>query len=211
MEKKITSINQSNCMEFPELRFFAAIGIISPIFFSSMWAMSAMFDGTWTFGADSLSRMGISENPLSAFLFNSACMITGIFGMVFGFGISHYGKKANSISGSFFCVASFFLTLVGVFTMDQGIVHYIVASMFAILLAIGAVFSFVGDLGFSWHPYADAVFFTVSFALILTQPFPLWEAVLTIGAMLWTMAQSVRIMNYENRFRRECFNGEKEP
>ena len=172
-------------MKIPELKVFAYLAFAMPVFFAVMWILSATIDGKWTFGVNSLSDMGISENAVSAFLFNFACIVTGLFGAAIGFGSFAYGKKTIRAGGVLYIIAMLFLSLVGVFTLPHTM-HYIVASSFGVFLAISVVVSTVSDWKLSWYFYFDAVFIVAGSIIVATQVFAVWEALMVIASMIWT-------------------------
>ena len=180
-------------MKTPGLRFFAYLAFIMPLFFAVMWILSATTDGEWAFGVKSLSDMGISENPLSAFLFNFACIFTGLSGTVIGFGSFAYGKRTMRIGGVLYMISMVFLAMVGVFTLPQTM-HYIVASSFGIIFALSVLVSSVSDWKCSWFFYFDIAFIIAGAIIVGTQPFPVWEAIMVIGAMLWTAVLGYKML-----------------
>ena len=190
-------------MKFPELKAIAALTFIMPIFFAVMWVSSAAVDGSWTFGVNSLSDMGISDNAVSAFLFNFGCIVTGISGIVIGLGLFAYGKRTVRVSGILYIVSMFFLALVGVFTLDNYPMHSFVASSFGLTMYISIIVSSVSDWRLSWYLYFDVVFITTTSIIVATQPFPMWEALLTIASMIW-----IAITGYKIVIREESLFGD---
>lgn len=180
-------------MKIPELRFFAILAFVMTLFFSVIWIASAATDGEWIFGADSLSRMGISENPVSAFLFNFGCIVSGISGIVIGLGPFAYGKRMVRIGGAFFMLAMVFLAFVGIFKMPTT-EHFLVAASYGILLSISIIVTSISDWKTSWYPYFDIVFIIGGFTVVLTQPFELWEAVMVIAALTWTAVMGYKML-----------------
>lgn len=173
-------------MKVPGPKFFIYLTVIMPIFFSIMWILSASIDGKWTFGVNSLSDMGISENAVSAFLFNFGCIITGLFGSFIGFGMFAYGKRTIKYAGILYTISMIFLAFVGVFTLPQTM-HFVVASSYGIFFALAAAVTTPSDWKVSWYLYFDIVFIVIGLIMVSTQPFPVWEAVMVIAAMVWTV------------------------
>lgn len=186
-------------MKMPELKVFEYLAFVMPVFFAVMWILSATIDGKWTFGVNSLSDMGISENAISAFLFNFGCIVTGLGGFVINMGAFAYGKKMLKI-GSLIAAASFiFLSLVGVFTLNIFSAHRFVASTFGVLLFISIVVSSVSDFKVSWYLYFDIPFIIAIAVIVLTQPFAVWEAITVIGAMIWIMMLGFKMHIHDDR------------
>jgi hypothetical membrane protein len=186
-------------MKFPELRCIIPLTVIMPIFFATMWILSATIDGKWTFGVNSLSDMGISENAVCAFLFNFGCVVAGLGGFVISLATFAYGKKTLRFGGIVAAVSFLFLSLVGVFTLNTFEAHSFVASTFGVLLFISIVLSSVSDYKVSWYLYFDIPFIVTVAAVVLTQPFPLWEAITVIGSLIWIMVLGYKMHVHDDR------------
>ena len=186
-------------MEFPELRHIIPLTVIMPIFFATMWILSATIDGKWTFGVNSLSDMGISENAVSAFLFNFGCIVAGLGGFVISLATFAYGKRTLRF-GNLIAAASFiFLSFVGIFTLNNFQAHSFVASTFGVLLFISIVVSSISDYKVSWYLYFDIPFIVTVAAVVLTQPFPLWEAITVIGSLIWILVLGYKMRVHDDR------------
>ncbi len=189
-------------MEIPKVKVFAYLAFIMPIFFSTMWILSATMDGRWTFGVNSLSDMGISENATSAFLFNFGCIFTGIFGAMIGFGMFAYGRRTNKASGLLYIVSMIFLALVGVFTLPQTM-HYVVATSYGLFFGLSVLVSSVSDWRLSWYPYFDIVYIVFSIIVVGTQVFEMWEPIMVIAAMFWTVITGYKMMHEKGLYDEE--------
>lgn len=187
MEKRFNPVTYARRMKMPELKVFEYLAFIMPVFFAVMWILSATIEGKWTFGVNSLSDMGVSENAVSAFLFNFGCIAAGLGGFVIGIGTYAYGKRTLKIGGLIAALSFIFLSLVGVFTLNTFSMHSFVASTFGVLLFISMVLSSVSDFRVSWYLYFDIPFIIAVAIIVLTQPFAVWEAITVIGAMVWIL------------------------
>lgn len=185
------------------LKIPAALAIFIPPLFAVLWIASATIDGKWVFGVDSLSRMGISENVLSAALFNYGCIGTGAMGMVVGMGMAIHQDGFRRLKGVFYTAGMFFLMLVGVFPMSLGSIHYIVASIFGLCCLCALVCSMIANWGLGKYTEINGVLVVVSLILIATQPFALWEAILVIISLFWTMSQGLSMAIRYGAFRKE--------
>lgn len=185
-------------MEVPPLRFFSYIALVMPFVFTALWISSALVDGEWRFGFDSLSEMGISDDTVGAFLFNFGCIISGISGIVFGFGIFAYGKSVIRLGGALFTFSLLFLSLVGVFNLHFGDVHYFVASTFGLVLGISYVFLSLKDWGHIVYLIVDVTFITVCIIFTVDTPFTVWEPTLIISAMVWIFFLGVKMYREED-------------
>lgn len=184
-------------MRIPCLKMFGYTAIGAPLLFAVCWILSASTDGSWQFGVNSLSDMGISDNAVSAFLFNFGCIITGILGIIIGFGMLTYGKRTLWIGAIPYMVGMMFLSLVGVFTLDNPNVHDRVASAFGLFTGIALIIASASDWRLSWYLYADVILLVLSVFEIMTQPFPMWEAVTTIVTMVWVFILGLKVMRNE--------------
>jgi len=186
-------------MEFPGLRRIIPLTVIMPLFFTTMWILSATIDGKWTFGVNSLSDMGISENATGAFLFNFGCIVAGLGGFIINLAAFAYGKKMLRIGGIVAAASFIFLSLVGVFTLHTYEAHSFVASTFGVLLFVSIVLSSVSDYKVSWYLYFDIPFIVAVAVLVLTQPFPVWEAITVIGSMIWILVLGYKMHVRDDR------------
>lgn len=188
----------------PELKVFACLALIMPVIFAGMWILSATIDGNWTFGVNSLSDMGISENEMSAFLFNYGCFVSGLAGFFVGIGTFVYGKRTLRIGGLIAAVGFIFLLLVGIFTLNTFHMHKFVATTFGELVFISVVVSSVSDFKVSWYLYFDILLIIGMVAAVKTQPFAVWEAITVIGTMIWNLMLGYKMHVHDDRlFRNE--------
>ena len=186
-------------MKIPKLRIFGYIAMAAPLLFVVLWILSASIDGSWRFGVNSLSDMGISDNAVSAFLFNFGCMITGILGMIVGFGMIMYGRRTLKAGGAIYIVGMLFLSLVGVFTLDNYSKHYFVASTFSIVSGLGVLVSSFSDWKVSWYLYADIILIAFAAIVIMTTPFETWEPLATIASMIWVFIMGTKMIRNEEK------------
>ncbi len=186
-------------MEVPPLRFFSYIALVMPFVFTALWISSALVDGEWRFGFDSLSEMGISDDTVGAFLFNFGCITSGISGIIFGFGIFAYGKSVIRLGGALFTFSLLFLSLVGVFNLHFGDVHYFVASTFGLVLGISYVFLSLKDWGHIVYLIVDVTFIAVCIIFTLDTPFTVWEPTLIISSMVWIFFLGVKMYREEDK------------
>ena len=189
-------------MRFPELRIIGYIAIVAPLLFVTLWISSATIDGSWQFGVNSLSDMGISDNAVSAFLFNFGCMITGVLGMIVGAGLIVYGKRTLKVGGAVYIIGMLFLSLVGVFTLDNYDMHRFVATSFSVASGLAIVISSVSDWKVSWYLYTDITVIGFSITAFMVTHFEMWEPLITIASMIWVLILGIKILRKEE----ELFN-----
>jgi len=184
------------------LKVVAALAITIPPLFAVVWIASATLDGRWVFGVDSLSRMGISENQISAALFNYGCIAAGAMGVTVGIGMAIHQDRYRRLKGVFYATGMFFLMLVGVFPMSLGAIHYLVASLFGLLCLGALICSMIANWGQGKYTEFNGVLVVVSLILVATQPFAMWEAILVIICMFWTVSQGLSLIIRHGAFRK---------
>ncbi len=179
------------------LKLVTILAIVLPFVFAVLWISSATLNGQWTFGVHSLSHMGISDNALAAALFNGGCMVCGAMGILIGLGTAARKERAGRVAGTFYAVGMFFLILVGVFPMDQKPIHYIVATLFFALVLFNIIITAVDNRLNGKRFEIDVAFFVLSVIFMSTMVFPLWEALIVILIMIWTVLLGVRYILYD--------------
>ncbi len=186
------------------VKLVTILSIVLPFVFAILWISSATLNGQWTFGVHTLSHMGISENALAAALFNGGCMVCGAMGILIGLGTAAHkecagtiAERTGTIAGLFYGVGMFFLILVGVFPMDQKPIHYIVATLFFALVLFNIIIAAVDNRRLGRHFEIDVACFALSLLFMATMAFPLWEALIVIIIMIWTVLLGVRMIRYD--------------
>jgi len=177
-------------------RILTLLAVALPAFFAVMWISSASTDGLWRFGEESLSRLGVSEDPVAALLFNGGCISTGAMGIIVGLGNAAHKEDFGSLAGIAYAAGMFFLVLVGALPLTAGMIHYVVASIFGILMMISLILTAIHDHRRRMHPEAEILFIVISLVLIATQRFAMWEALLVIIVMIWTVLQGIKMRVY---------------
>jgi hypothetical membrane protein len=164
--------------------------------FITAWVCAASVDTAWQFGVNTLSEFGISDTAASLY-FNYGCMLTGLLIMIFGLGRALNAANWGHIAGGALIVfGGAFLALVGVYTMDEGNVHYFVAISAALFISLGMAAVAIGN----WS--ADKKIFAgvgiVSVCLFIIMVFALdvaeIEAYGIILAMVWFLTESVNMI-----------------
>ena len=198
METLLTTVLYGNDMQFPELKYFGYAAIAASIVFPIMWIVSATTDGSWTFGVNSLSDMGISDNAFSAFMFNSGCMITGLFGMAVGLAAFVYGKKTIRYGSLLYMFSMLSLFFVGVFTLRTDM-HYVVATLFFVVCGISIIVISVSDYKVSWYLYTDIILVAIMAITMMTLKFEVWEPIYTICSIIWTLTVGIKMLIGDER------------
>jgi len=90
---------------------------------------------SWTNNA--LSDLGV-QSGITAVVFNSGLVISGLLFIVFGSGLFHLAGKRflGNVGSAFFILSSLSLVAIGVFNESFSPTHYIVSVMFFVLLPV---------------------------------------------------------------------------
>ncbi len=178
------------------MKVSAAIAIVVPILFSINLVSATIIDTTWSFGAKSLSRLGISENRLAAAMFNDGCIITGALGAAAGAMAAVCLRGIDRVTGVLYSVSLFLLIFVGAITMNDYDLHYAVSFSFAVCIAVTFLTSIAADIKLKRHPVINIVIAAAAIALMATQPFDVWEVVLVTFVIIWSLLQGIKILMY---------------
>lgn len=165
----------------------AVIGLIGIIIFSICWICAVILDGTWVFGENMLSDLGVSDTDAKYF-FNYGCIAAGIIIYVYGILTAYFNKSTlDRICYVLIAIAGMFLIGVGTFTEDLGWPHNLCAYSLFIAVFISAILKIILDL-----INRDRVFAAVTSVLIIstiivaaTQTFPFLEAFAIIIILIW--------------------------
>ena len=63
--------------------------------------------------------------------------------------------------------------------------------------SVAVLVSSVGDWRLSWYIYADVFLIVFSTMQVITQPFAVWEAFITIAAMIWVFIMGIKMLRHE--------------
>ncbi|MCQ2085252.1 MAG: hypothetical protein MJZ21_03795, partial [archaeon] len=109
----------------------ALLGYIAAIIFFGCWGLGIILDGSWTYGSNALSDLGVSDSTAAAMLFNlGVCIISSIVWTLEMIGIFRLGDGLCKMYALFTIVSMVFLFLVGVFNESYGELHGTVATFY---------------------------------------------------------------------------------
>ena len=176
-----------------EGKVLGRIGMFTSLLFPAMWAIAAKLDKDWTFGHNSLSAMGVSSVPLTAILFNVACIVTGALIVLYFYELAkkdHGGGVAGAYIAS---LSGVFLSMVGVFNLNTGAFHYFFATVFGLLATTGVVFYTMRDINRRCGPQSILTFTMLLLGLFVTLNFrfEIWEPIVVILGLAWLFLFSV--------------------
>lgn len=165
----------------------ATIGLVGIIIFSICWICAVILDGTWVFGENMVSDLGVSDTDAKYF-FNYGCIVAGIIIYVYGILTAYFNKSTlDRICYVLIAIAGMFLIGVGTFTEDLGWPHNLCAYSLFIAVFISAILRIILDF-----INRDRVFAAVTAVLIIstiivaaTQTFPFLEAFAIIIILIW--------------------------
>lgn len=123
----------------------AAIGLVGIIIFSICWICAVILDGTWVFGENMVSDLGVSDTDAKYF-FNYGCIAAGIIIYVYGILTAYFNKLTlDRVCYVLIAIAGMFLIGVGTFTEDLGWPHNLCAYSLFIAVFISAILRIILD------------------------------------------------------------------
>jgi len=125
------------------LRFGGYCGILGSVLSIALVLAATVLSSWFRWENNALSELGVGEVSL---LFNGAMLIGGVLIFFFTLGIREYfdGNRLVKVGVNLIIVASIFLALVGVFTVDMIVMHGIVSLGPLMLAPLGFVFIGLG-------------------------------------------------------------------
>ena len=171
---------------------FVMAGFTTSIFFAVIWILAAAIDGKWVFGWNALSDMGVSMNPASRVIFNYGCVLTGVFGSVFGYGMAKHERGWLFITGVLTMIGPLFLMGVGAIPESLETPHITCASLFGAFAAVAMITSAVGDWtrGMKYYTLSAVILLIICGLSQLTGIFGFYEAVCIICILIWVYIQA---------------------
>lgn len=171
--------------------YYVISGFACSIIFIVLWIVSAAVSGTWQFGHNSLSDLGVCGVSVSEVLFNYGCVLTGFLGILMGFGIFSNETGWMRLCGIATLVSGTILTLIGVINESYGI-HMIISGAYGVSAAICMALSGFGDFAAGRRRYmlVSLVLLLICGAMNVTQNFETFEAVAISCILTWILVQS---------------------
>ena len=175
---------------FTKARRAAYLGLLSVIVFSVSWITGVVLDGTWAYGINYLSDLGVSPVFGARVAFTVGCISAGI-------GFVAYGYSVMKTCPRFLVKLTYLLSivcgicLIGVGTFNEGtLLHY----PFALTLggfAIASILISIGD-DLIEHKHESAlktalIFLVFIISLVGTRQFA--EATAVIALMTWVFVK----------------------
>ena len=189
-------------------KLYTISGFLVAIILGGGSLLSILLYPEWSIGSNSFSDLGSAESP-SKFLFNTICIISGVFLFIFAIGYIRYGRKFSKVGGLIMAVAGIVLILVGAISKEVSFdLHLLVSMLFASIFLAGAAFICIQDvLEGHWKyivPVAIAgLVVGVVWILYLmlgedTIPYGIAQIVSFGAAFVWFVCETVK--NYKEGF-----------
>jgi hypothetical membrane protein len=103
------------------------------VVFAICWIAAVLIDGTWIYGVDVMSKLGISDS-FAKYIFLIGCVEAGICIFIYGFIMARETRMLlRRVVYYIFQIAGFLLMGVGVFTMDYDIHGFFAVTFFAMI------------------------------------------------------------------------------
>lgn len=173
---------------------FVMAGFITSALFTAVWCVAAAIDGKWIFGWNALSDMGVSVNPASRVIFNYGCVLTGVCGSIFGYGMAKHERGWMFITGVLTMIGPIFLMGVGAIPESLEAPHMVCAGSFG-AFGVAAMFtSMIGDWVRGRKDFAaiSLVLLAICGLSQLRQVFGFYEAICIICILVWVFVQSFK-------------------
>ena len=158
---------------------------------------AAIADPEWVLGEKSLSRMGLSEVPITKHLFSIACIVCGALGTIPARAMMIHNRGANRLSGLLLLLGCLFLIGVALFPIDDSVdtcFHDVLAFLFFGSALLAMMVSIVGDYleGDRKMALFTAVLVLTFFVSYFTTKFGVYEAIGVLALMVWLITKSTR-------------------
>lgn len=172
---------------------FIKAGFGVSITFTIVWILAAALNGQWIFGWNALSDLGVCKTEASVIIFNYGCVLTGLCGCFFGYGILRHEKNWLFLMGLLTMVGCVFLMGVGAIPEDHLTPHCFCAGMFGAMCVVAMAMSAAGDYanGRYWYSIIALVLLGTC-AIVQSTGFGFFEAVSIICILVWVATQAYK-------------------
>jgi hypothetical membrane protein len=175
-------------------RFGGFCGIVGSVLPIIMVFAATIISPWFRWDTNALSELGLGE---VASLFNIAMLVGGVFSFFFALGIREYltGERLAKVGSIFIILGSMCLTLVGVFTISDHILHGIVSFGFFVLPPIGFILIGFGTEEIVIRKISLASGFAALLAILLL-PMIILVLPFRVGFAVPEMAESIIIASW---------------
>ncbi len=176
---------------FSKVRRASYIGVLSVAIFSICWIVAAMLDGSWVYGANMVSDLGVSAVRSARVVFEAGCIAAGIGFAGYGYSImSVCSRPLVKITYALCMVCGFCLIGVGLFN-ELSPVHIPCALTLGIVATIAVAISTIDDI-IQGNVVAIVKTALISVIVLISLFFgvPFAEATMIICLMAWILVKS---------------------
>jgi hypothetical membrane protein len=189
------------------LRFGGFCGILGSVLSIILVLAATVLSPWFRWENNALSELGVGEVSL---LFNSAMLLGGVLIFFFALGIREYfgGNRLVRVGVDLVIIASVFLALIGVFTIDMKVMHGIVSLGPLMLAPLGFVFIGFGTEESKLRKFsigsgvAALVSILILPMIILFLPFKVGfavpEIINTIITTVWIFGMGIKLIKHKN-------------
>lgn len=160
--------------------------------------LAAAFNPLWGTSSHNLSHLGVGDNRLSVWLYNSGCFISGVLMSLYGVGKYIFEEGLHKRAGIFFIIAGIGLFLEGIATCDYEPAHSIATAILLVPAGIGIVLATISDIR---DGNRLVLYSTIILMVLLVIQWPFFfgatsEIMPIIAASFWSLIQLYKY--YEN-------------
>lgn len=179
---------------------FILAGFLTLIVFLIVMIAAVSLDGNWRFGQDTLSSLGgHSTNPDASSVFNYGCVLIGLLGFVFGWGLMSRENNWLYLSGLLTMLCSISLMGVGALPDSYNAPHEVMAKLFGFLSALAMIVAAIGDWFNGRRIYAaiPIVLLLVCAFMLVQKEYGLFEVVSVTCILAWMVSQSIKYLTID--------------
>lgn len=175
-------------MDYLSKKTCSYFGYAGSVLFFVSWGLAIFLDGSWTFGTNTLSDLGISDNLGSVIMFNLfSCIGCSILWMTEVIGIINSETGVGRIYGILTACAMVTLFCIGVFNKGMGTIHLVFAWSYLGLVVSSMVFACFSRFFRRKVTIAvTAVMILLCPVVFMVLPFPGFEATASALAVVWS-------------------------
>lgn len=174
---------------------FIVAGFTVTCLFTFCWVLAAVIDGRWVFGTNALSDLGVGMSEAARIIFNYGCVLTGVAGCIFGYGLMMHERGWLAVTGVVTMIGCIFLMGVGAVPESYQWPHMVCAGTFAGMSLIAMLTSGIGDYKKGRKKYAifEIVLAIACVALaVIPGLFGYFEPLAIAGVLIWVFVQSYK-------------------
>lgn len=175
-------------MNYPSRKVCSYFGYAGAVVFFISWFTAVLLDGTWTFGTNTLSDLGISDKLGAVIAFNLfACICSASLWLVEVIGIIRTESGVGRLYGILAACAMVTLICIGIFNKGMGTIHLVFAwSYLALVVGSMIVACFSRFFRRKVTAIVTVVMILMCPVVFVILPFPGFEATASAFAVIWS-------------------------